>query len=285
VLIANRVSAQCLAFLLSNSLPGAFDIIALKTPGITESDRMEVLADLTTLTGGRPFHAAAGDSLLTVQLADLGGARRVWADRTHFGVIGGTGEPRARITYIRQLEREFDRACDDELRRRLSQRIGILTGSSAVVRIGGNPEPPVRKRIEDARQLVMSIRAAMRDGTVPGGGYALYSARHALLPAGRELDPDERAAQGILLHALEAPIRHILANAGHNFGHQVLVDLDEQDAMQMSVQGDAAGLIADLSDSALTTKTVVRAAIEGAAQALTIDTVVHHRYPEESIHP
>ena len=66
-------------------------------------------------------------------------------------------------------------------------------------------------RIEDA---LAATRAAVEEGIVPGGGVALLSTIPAIKNLIKGLNGDEKTGAGIILAAIEAPIRQIAANAG-----------------------------------------------------------------------
>lgn len=288
ILLANRLSEPCLALLLANRRAGAFEPVAIRTPGVSVQDRIDALSDIECLTGARALRAGAGSSPDAVQSSDFGTARRAWVDRTHFGIASGGGDARGLKAHVRNLELAWEGAEDGEHQTALGARICTLTGSGAVIRIGGDRKAAIDERCEQAKRLAVAIKAAWRTGTVPGGGAALYAARTALSESRCEPeDADARAANDILARALEAPIRAIIRNAGHDPG-PILAGLDHEgdgaywDARTGRTIGPGCR---GLRDSAHTVNTAVRVAVEGAAQALTIDTVVHHRQPEEAINP
>ena len=274
MLVVNSLSPACISTVLANRQAGQFEVIAVKTPGVSAGDRADVLADLAVVSGAEPLRRTTGDRVGTCDVSRLGRARRIWADRTHFGMIGGAGEPELRRAAIRNLENAFAAATDDDVRQRLSARIGNLYARSAVVRIGDVQESRMQTRMDQATQLGKVIRLAMVGGTVPGGGMALHALRDAVPPLDAGADADARAARIIMRQALAAPVSQIL----ENLGHHAPVVLGNQERL-------AAVISPELRDAAVTVKTALRVAIEGAAQALTIDTVIHHRNPEESIHP
>jgi chaperonin GroEL len=97
-------------------------------------------------------------------------------------------------------------------------------------------------------------------------------------------DPDERAACRILIDALAAPARTIIRNAGFD-AHEAMAEIRLAgpghgfDVVSERVVDMAA---AGIFDSAAVQKSAVYAAVGSAAQALTIDVMVHHRQPEQA---
>ncbi|MBW1906338.1 MAG: chaperonin GroEL, partial [Deltaproteobacteria bacterium] len=66
-----------------------------------------------------------------------------------------------------------------------------------------------KARVEDA---LHATRAAVEEGIVPGGGVALVRAQTAL--AKLDVSDEQKIGVGILIRAIEEPLRQIAANAG-----------------------------------------------------------------------
>jgi chaperonin GroEL len=288
LIVADQLSEQCIALLVRNREARGFISIAVRLPESALADRIAVLGDLEILTGARALRKAAGNRLNAFAPDDLGGARRVWADRTYFGVIGGKGDPRRLRQHVQALERAYLASDSRDDRQKLSLRIAKLSGASGML----HDTDAKRLEIDDRKALVQRsstlLRGALDTGALPGGGLALLRLRERLIErSAAASNPDERAAYSILSKAVEAPFRAIVTNAGYDPG-QVLARIDA--AGPNAVWDANSGTIVDLEeagllDSAAVLLAAVRAAIEGAAQALTIDTIVHHRTPEEAINP
>jgi chaperonin GroEL len=67
-----------------------------------------------------------------------------------------------------------------------------------------------KARVEDA---LHATRAAVEEGVVAGGGVALLNAQKAL--DGVEAEGDEAIGVDIIRRAMEAPLRQLVTNAGH----------------------------------------------------------------------
>jgi chaperonin GroEL len=289
LILANELSEDVIALLLAASRdPEKFQAIAAKTPAATSTERADALEDLAILTGGHPLIKAASDTLGAFRLETLGRARRAWASRHHLGIVGGKGDPRALRAHIAALRAAHAGAQDSETRNRLFKRIGKLMGGSATLRVGGATEPEIQARKELAERTADALRFAVRAGVVPGGGVALLACRPALQQRlSQSRDTDERAAYGILIKALEAPIRAILTNAGQD-ASEVLA--------QIRLAGPGHGLdvrssqVVDMAqagiwDAAAVLQEAVHSAVVSAALAVTTDVLVHHKKPAEAMQP
>lgn len=287
LIIANELSESATAALLVVSRKSdKFQVISVKAPGATLNDQIGAMEDLAVLTGGHPFSSAAGHTLDAVKPEHLGRARRVWADRDHFGIVGGQGDPRALRRHIAELRAAFKRADDADVRKKLRERIGKLMGGSATLWVGGATELEIEARKALAQRTSDALRGAIMAGVVPGGGVSLLACRPALQHMlDQSMDPDECAAYRILLKALEAPIRTILANAGCD-ASEVMAEIKLAGAGRgFDVR---CGQITDMAeagifDAANVQGAAVRSAVAGAALALTVDVLIHSKTPKQSL--
>lgn len=278
VIVAGKLSDRALGFLLANRQPDRFQVIAVKTPGWDANQQAAALQDMAILTGGRPFIKAAGETLARIAPEHLGRARRVSADLRTFGIVGGKSDPRRLRQHIAHLRSAFDQSDDTVQREALLKRVGMLLGGSATLWIGAATKLEIAARKELAERTAASVRAAMMEGVVPGGGTALLACRPALDEAGaRAESADERGAYRILSKALAVPFRTIVSNAGYDAG---------EIAAEVRLAGpgfgfDVAGgqvvdvIQAGISDPAIVVKSAVYGAVSAAALALTVDVLIH----------
>ena len=282
LLIAGEVSGDAIAGLtMANGKLKNFQVMAVRGPGMNPDDRQAATADLAVLTGGRPLLSVAGDSLRDISPANIGRARRAWASPHNFGIIGGKGDPRQLRRHVSNLQAQYQRSDDKEHRAGLQARIGKLMGGSATLWIGGLSETEIDRRKELAEATADAMRAAVKEGVLPGGGMALANCRRRLAPMlANGADPDERAAYRILRDALLEPARAIYENAGYEPGEVFARLAHAADQRSFDV---VSGEIIDrrqLLDSAATQKAALRNAVLTAGMALTIDVLVHHKSPE-----
>lgn len=283
IVMVAKLGDECLNLLAANHRPD-FPILVVRTPEGPQGRHDEVLDDLAALTGARMFRAAAGDQITQISENDLGRARRGWVDSSHVGVIGPGGDARAWRRHVAQLRAREQARGDVSERSKLSERIGRLEGGSALLWVNGATVAAIDDRKGVAQRSARAIRSAIRDGVLPGGGVALLGCSTVLAShSKRAMDADERAALAALQAGLEAPTRTILVNAGLDPG-RTLAQISGAppgsgwDARTGGiVQMAAAGVL----DPALVIRTAVRVAVSTAAQALTIDAVVHPRLPED----
>jgi chaperonin GroEL len=280
LIVANKLSEAAIGFLLTNKQPDKFQAIAVRTPGYGEQEQSWALEDLAVLTGGRPFIKAAGDTFDRIKPEHFGHARRVWADHHNFGIIGGKGNARTLRQHIATLRTAYEKTDEVVARDKLLQRIGKLLGGSATLWVGGVTEIEIEERQEVAKRTAAAMRGAIMEGVIPGGGVALLACQPTLQ---RQLegsnDSDARAAYRILLEAMEAPTRAIVANAGYDpsevMAHIKLAGPDHGFNVTTGQVVDMAQ--AGILDATSVQKAAVYSAIASAGLALTIDVLVHRK--------
>ena len=287
-IIGRRISDVVVGMLIMNRDKGKVKInaVGVKTPGVASSEQRTALMDMAVLTGGRVFRRDAGDSIRDVKLADLGRARRVWADNRNLGLVGGQGDPRALREHIARLRNTFVSTTDADERDELQKRIGKLMGGSATLHVGGSTETEMNFTKAQAQRVADAMRGAIREGVLPGGGVALLACRPVLAAKMAQAEePEERAAYHILMTALQAPTRALLENAGYEPG-EILGSIEKAGPGYGFdvVTGEIVDMnAAGIRDITTVVKAAALAAVSSAAMALTTDVVIHRALPPDAL--
>jgi chaperonin GroEL len=279
VVIAPEIEGEVLGTLLLNHQQGRLACAPIKAPGAFV-DQPEILRDLAAVTGATLIDDKAGLSMEGFRARHFGRARRVSATRRDFTIIGAGGRPREIRERMAQLRAEMD-GLDrqeksntwDKLRRRLAN----LSGGVAVLKVGGigKEEAKIRKTVAD--DAVESVRCALEEGTVPGGG-AAYIACIPALEALAEVteESDEAAGVRILAEALTAPLQQIADNAGYP-GATIAAKVKTQgrgyvfDALSGQIVPATEG---GILDPAKVVRVALEKATSTAAMILTTDAIV-----------
>jgi chaperonin GroEL len=215
LLIAESVEGEALATLVVNRLRGTLNIVAVKASGFGDR-RKAILGDLATVTGATVISEEVGKRLDTVELADLGAARRVVATHDRTTIIGGHGAPDRIQARVAELRAQVEAATSDFDREKLKERLAKVAGGVAVIRLGASTETELTEKKHRVEDALAATRAALEGGIVPGGGVALL--RAAPLIDRLDLDGDEAVGARCLRSALTEPMRQIAANAGYDGG-------------------------------------------------------------------
>src|SRR5207248_1412160 len=88
--IAHIAAISARATLVVNKLKGTINVLAVKAPGFGDR-RKAMLEDIAILTGARVISEEVGRKLDSVQVEDLGQARRVTATKDTTTIVEGKG--------------------------------------------------------------------------------------------------------------------------------------------------------------------------------------------------
>ena len=273
LIIAEDVDGEALATLVVNKLKGTISVLAVKAPGFGDR-RKAMLEDIATLTGARVISEEVGRKLDSVQLEDLGQARRVTATKDTTTIVEGMGDANAIESRIGQIKAQVEDTTSDFDREKLQERLAKLSGGVAVLKVGAATEVELKEkkhRIEDA---LSAARAGVEEGMVAGGGSVLVHAVPALDKV--EVLGDELIGVNILRRALEEPLRQIAINAGME--GSVVVEAVRK--LQPGNGFDAAKgeytdmFVAGIIDPAKVTRSALENAASVAGLLLTTETVV-----------
>ena len=289
VIMASSMGGSVKALLtMINRKNDEMTVFGIKTPFSREIPRSEAMIDLARLTGGAPLLKAVGQKMAAVTTDMFGFSRIIWADKRRLGIIGGRGDPRLFRKHISDLKALYNK--EDNLSRKMEiqHRIGRLIGGSATLRIGAATEMELKARKEIAERSIRTLRSGIRKGVLPGGGAALLMCRPIIQAELEQSETiDERAAYRILLHALEAPMRVIIHNAGIELGGIVAQVQKAGPGYGYDVRQNKVVLMreAGILDVADVVKNAWEKAVSSAALALTIDVMVHKLNPTQSLRP
>jgi chaperonin GroEL len=273
LIIAEDIEGDALPTLVVNKLRGTIKVAAVKAPAFGDR-RKAMLEDIAILTGGRVITEDLGISLESLQLQDLGSAKRVIIDKDNTTIVEGAGKPKDLQGRIALIRRQIEETTSEYDREKLQERLAKLAGGVAVIKVGAATEIEMKEkkmRVEDA---LNATKAAAQEGIVPGGGIALLRAAKVLDAVAAE--DDERTGVNLLKRALEEPLRRIAENAGRD-GSLIVGKIR---AEKKTVGYNAAtGEVEDLMSSGIIDPAkVVRVALQNAASVaalmLTTDAVV-----------
>ena len=212
LIIAEDIDSEALATLVVNRLRGGLKVCAVKAPGFGDR-RKAMLQDIAILTGGVVISEETGMKIDGVSLEDLGKAEKITVDKDNTIIVNGAGDKEAIRERAAQIKAQIANTSSDYDREKLQERLAKLAGGVAVLYVGAPSEVEMKEKKDRVDDALSATRAAVEEGTVPGGGTALLRAVRALDGLVGE-NEDETTGIEIIRRAVEEPLRQIVANAG-----------------------------------------------------------------------
>jgi chaperonin GroEL len=295
VIIADEIEGDALATLLVNKLRGIFNALAIKAPGFGDR-RKEMLQDIAAVTGAEVVSEEVGLKLESIEMKQLGQARRVVATKENTTIIEGKGEKGEIDERIKQIRKELEASDSDFDKEKLQERLAKLAGGVAVIKVGAATEVEQKAKQHKTEDALSATKAAVEEGIVPGGGIALSVTAGAFTKLlqvqakSQEIVSGIVAGERIVAEACEAPIRQIIKNAGKDDTtvlYQISQERKKNGAENFAIGYNAqTNEIQDLFKNGIIDPTkVVRSALQNAASAasmfLTTEVVVAEK-PEEN---
>src|SRR5437764_4969760 len=281
LIIAEDVEGEALSTLVVNKIRGTFKSVAVKAPGFGDR-RKAMLQDIAILTGGQVVSEEVGLSLETADISLLGQARKVVITKDETTIVEGAGDSDAIAGRVAQIRAEIENSDSDYDREKLQERLAKLAGGVAVIKAGAATEVELKERKHRLEDAVRNAKAAVEEGIVAGGGVSLIQAG-ALAFEKLDVSGDEATGANIVRVALEAPLKQIAINAGHEGGvvAEKVRGLPPGHGLNAAT-GEYEDLIkAGIIDPAKVTRSALQNAASIAALFLTTEAVIADKPEKE----
>jgi len=278
LVVAEDIEGEALAALVINRLQGILRVCAVKAPGFGDR-RKAMLADIAVLTGGQVITEDLGIKLESIELSQLGQAKKIVVDKDTTTIIEGSGKSKDIKARCEQVRNQIDKTTSDYDREKLQERLAKLTGGVAVIKAGAATETEMKERKDLLQNALHATRAATEEGVVAGGGVVFLRAIAHVEKARAKAKGDEKIGFDIVRDALKAPTRQIVDNSGDQ-GDVAVAQLLEKLEKQENIGYDAnTGKFVDMFkagiiDPAKVTRTALQSAASVAGLMLTTNVLV-----------
>lgn len=254
LLVADNIEADALNSLILNKVKGNLNVVAVKAPGHGD-DKLDNLKDIATVTGGTLIDPSIADWQNNLGMNTLGAAEQINIGYDETIIIGGQGHHvEERVEKLKKRLKKAKIDTKDDIKHRMAK----LQGKVGVIKVGGATDTQAEEtkyRIDDA---VASVKAALQDGIVAGGGVTLRDISVTVLAKTNTL-----TALGA---ALCAPYDTLLLNSGYDPAEKFV----EGQGINVLTGEKIDTLKAGIIDPVKVTKEVVRNAITTACLAITV---------------
>ena len=263
LLIIADVDQQVLSALAMNKLKGNIKVNLIDAP-IYGVNKKETLEDLAMLTGATVINEDLGDDIDLIGPEHLGEIKKSISSEVE--TILHIGESSAEVKkLIKEIKLKLKTAKHPGVIINHEKRLARLSGKVALVKVGANSEVELKEKRDRVEDAICATKAAIKEGIVPGGGIALLNAAQKVLVTSE--------GEQVLLDAIKAPFKTILANAGiENYK----IPTVEGEGLNV-VTGDMVNMIkSGIIDPLLVTKSALRNAASVATTILSTDCVINN---------
>ena len=284
LIVAEEVEGEALATLVVNKIRGTFSACAVKAPGYGDR-RKAMLEDIAILTGGKAITEELGLKLESIDIDDLGRAKRVKIDKENTTIVEGAGKNTAINGRIAQIRKQVEDTDSDYDKEKLQERLAKLAGGVAVINVGAATETEMKEKKARVEDALHATRAASQEGIVPGGGVALIRTVGALDKL--KLEGDEKIGVSIVRRAIEEPLRQLVENAG--LEGSVIVQRIKTEKTNVGYDVNQDEYVDMIEAGVIDPKKVTRSALQNAASIaallLTTEAVIADKPEKETSMP
>jgi len=270
LLIVAPVAQPVKATLMMNKVKGNIKVNIIDPPGFgpTKKDTCE---DLAILTGATVMNEELGDDLDLIKPDCLGEAE-----------FATTDDKTTVITTIEDLNEDISERIDqvakmvaDEkngfFKKRLEQRLSMLSGSVGIIRVGADSKVELKEKKDRIEDAIYATKAALKEGIVPGGGVALFNASQKI--------STDTVGEEVLAEAIIAPMATILDNAGIDTN----MDIPDKEGEGINViTGEFVDMVAEgIIDPVLVTKAALKNAVSVVMTIVSADCIISNARADE----
>jgi len=251
-----------------NKVKGNIKVNIVDLPGFGPT-KQDTVKDLAILTNATVINEELGDDLDAISLDTLGEAEKAVTDgkNTVITTLENYQNVEERIKEVQKLHKKEK---NPFLKKKIEQRIAMLSGSVGIIRVGANSKVELKEKKDRVEDAIYATKAALKEGIVSGGGVALLNASQKIKPS--------NICESILLRAIKAPYTTILDNAGIKEPD----DFKEGNGINVVTGKEVNMIEAGVIDPVLVTKTALKNAISVVLTIISADCVISNRRIHES---
>ena len=268
LLIIAPVAQQVKSALLMNKVKGNIKVNVVDVPGFGPTKR-DTCEDLAILTGATLFNELLGDDLDAITPDDLGEVDYAETDDRNTVITISEDVPEI-SERIDSLHKRIAEEKNGFIKRKLEDRLSMLSGSVAIINVGGASKIELKEKKDRVEDAIYATKAALKEGIVPGGGVALLNASEKI--------STDTVGEELLLNAITAPYNTILDNAGIEFDTK----LEEGCGIDVVTSKPVNMVDAGIIDPVLVTKSALKNAVSVVLTIISADCIISNARIDES---
>lgn len=230
LVIAEGYSDMVVSTFIQNVIAGTIQGCIVRSPGFTET-LQDYLDDISVMTGGKCIQKKLNQKLDSLEILDLGTAKKVIVSMESTKIIEGGGDPKKIEEHVKYLENKIKQEPLPYEQDKLRARIAMLMGGVGLIKVGAGSHvemQEIKDRLDDS---LHATRAAIEEGIIPGGGSLLAKIGKELLDdhIANTRQSDFSIGYQVMCKACYSPLIQISENAGVS-GKKVLEDIISTDS-------------------------------------------------------
>lgn len=230
LVICMGIEGEALKTMLVNHTKAIVKSCGVKAHGFGHRQK-DYLEDMAVFSGADVIDTTMGYNLSDFQAEWFGTFRKAYISdkKSVFMPIDEVGDHLQ--NRVNSLKNELEVCTHEYDRDKLQERIAKLQGGFAIVRVGGFSENEIKERRARIEDTLGAVQSALREGVVPGGGTAYYSASKLLKEYANGFEGARKQGMLLLARALLAPMYQLAKNS-ETVGEVISYKIEEKRSLE-----------------------------------------------------
>jgi len=216
VLIIGELEQKVEDIISQNRRTNGLKLFYVKAPAHA-SKRTDLLEDLSIATGANFIRRDSTDNFAALGFDVFGKCKRVKSTDSETIIDPYKEEYQEaideQISTLKELKSKASSTRHKLQKSFLEERIAKLSCSVATIMVGANSEVELDEKIDRVDDAVHSLKSAIEEGILLGGGLALYNASFGINRDSKNSEDFNKGYQ-VVQEAIRKPFRQIIINAG-----------------------------------------------------------------------
>jgi chaperonin GroEL len=212
VIVAEEISKDIISTLVLNNIQKKFKVVVIKYTSI-QFLKTGILEDLSVLTHSNYFQSNLRNKNENLTVNDLGQAQKVIIKKDKSTFIVSKFAKIIAKRRINELNRQLLISETDYEKSLFKTRIARLSGNITKLKVGVSNQYQIEEERQKVENAITSVRAALEEGVVPGGGmFYLYLQQELKNWSYLNLIGEEIFSAQIVTDALLRPFHELFSN-------------------------------------------------------------------------